>query len=67
MFLTPDEVLILTGYQRHADQRRWLSDRGWAFEGNAAGRPVVSRAYAEQRLGVVSKEIMPDFSSLRKK
>ena len=27
MFLTPDEIRELTGYQRHADQRAWLEKR----------------------------------------
>lgn len=49
--LTPDQILEVTGYKRPADQMRWLRDHGWIFTLNAAGRPVVSRAYAERRLG----------------
>ncbi|WP_373276929.1 DUF4224 domain-containing protein [Laribacter hongkongensis] len=26
-----------------ADQRRWLTDKGWLFEINAAGHPVLLR------------------------
>ena len=51
MFLTPTQLADLTGYQRLADQRRWLASRGWVFEVAATGRPIVSTAYAEQRLG----------------
>ena len=51
MFLAPDQLADLTGYQRHADQRKWLAARGWVFEVAATGRPIVSAAYAEQRLG----------------
>lgn len=51
MFLTPTELAELTGYQRHADQRKWLTARGWLFETSATGRPVVARSYAESRLG----------------
>jgi len=51
MFLTTDQIADLTGYQRHADQRKWLTARGWVFEVAATGRPIVSAAYAEQRLG----------------
>ena len=51
MFLTPAELVDLTGYQRHADQRKWLTARGWVFEVAATGRPIVSIAYAKQRLG----------------
>jgi hypothetical protein len=48
--LTPDQVFELTGYKRTGDQMRWLKEHGWAFVLNAAGRPVISRAYAERRL-----------------
>jgi hypothetical protein len=48
--LTPDQVFELTGYKRSGDQMRWLNNHGWAFVQNAAGRPVISRAYAERRL-----------------
>lgn len=51
MFLTADQLSELTGYQRHADQRKWLKARGWVFEVAATGRPIVSQAYAQQRLG----------------
>lgn len=51
MFLTVDELKDMTGYQRHADQRRWLTDKGWTFEVSANGKPVVARSYAESRIG----------------
>ena len=63
MFLTDHETATLTGYQRSADQRRWLRERGWVFEVSAAGKPVVSRAYAERRMGMVQQETLPDFSA----
>lgn len=51
MFLTPDDVVELTGYQRHADQRRWLTSRGWIFEVSRIGRPIIGRDYAKQKTG----------------
>jgi hypothetical protein len=69
MFLTPDEIRELTGYQRHADQRAWLTRHGWKFEENAAGRPIVLRYYAEQRLGDDQKSKKsngPNFSVISK-
>ena len=50
MFLTDEELYDLTGYQRRADQRAWLTARRWIFEVAANGRPVVHRAHAEQML-----------------
>lgn len=69
IFLSPDEVKDLTGYTRHADQRRWLRDRGWTFEENANGRPIVLRTYAETRLGgttVKPAEKRPNFAAIQK-
>jgi hypothetical protein len=69
MFLTPEEIRELTGYQRHADQRAWLEKRGWKFEVNAAGRPIVLRTYASERLGgdIEQKKTKgPNFSVISK-
>jgi transposase InsO family protein len=52
MFLTDLELYELTGYKLPSAQRRWLRDRGWKHELNRAGKPRVSRAYCESRLGV---------------
>ena len=51
MFLTDDEVPTLTGYQLAGWQIRWLKSHGWRFEVSATGRPVIARAYVEQRMG----------------
>lgn len=59
MFLDPDQIADLTGYQRHADQRKWLAARGWVFEVSATGRPIVSTTYAEQRLGGTASKPKP--------
>lgn len=56
MFLTSDELTDLTGYKRHADQRRWLTARGWKFETAATGKPIVSKKFAEQKLSDAANE-----------
>ena len=69
MFLTPDELVELTGYKRPSAQARWLRDRRWRFELNAAGQPRVARAYLERRM--VAKEAgavdfpAPDWSAAK--
>jgi len=50
LFLSAEELHQLTGYQRNADQRRWLTARGWRFEVSAIGRPVVLRAHLQAKL-----------------
>jgi len=50
LFVTDAELQELTGYRRHADQRRWLKARGWRFEVSASGKPIVSRQHAETML-----------------
>ncbi|WP_041647974.1 DUF4224 domain-containing protein [Aromatoleum aromaticum] len=51
MFLNKDELRNLTGYQMPSAQKRWLTDRGWPYEENAAGYPKVLRSVVEKRMG----------------
>lgn len=51
MLLTSPELRAITGYARPAAQIRWLRGRGWPFEIDGRGRPVVLRAVAVARLG----------------
>ena len=65
MFLTKEEIFELTGYKRLAAQCRWLADRGYRFEVNALGRPVVLASSVERRLqprSSVSRQ--PNFEAL---
>ena len=67
--LTPSELEDITGYQAPARQVRELRRRGWVFEINAAGRPIVSRAYAERRLGGTpdtAPAVEPNFGALQR-
>lgn len=50
MFLDAHQLAALTGYRRPHLQAAELRRRGYHFEMNHAGRPVVSRAHVEQRL-----------------
>ena len=58
MFLPPDELARLTGLRRPSAQVRWLAARGWRFEMDAYGRPIVLQAEAERRMlsGPVKRE-----------
>jgi hypothetical protein len=38
VFLTDTDLQSLTGYKRPAEQRRWLTSHGWAFEIRADGK-----------------------------
>jgi hypothetical protein len=73
MFLTPDEISDLTGYQPQSvsHQCKWLDRHGFPFELSAAGRPKVLRVYVERRLGLASvalkSESEPDFSQWEKR
>jgi hypothetical protein len=57
-FLSADDLVVLTGYKRPADQARWLEEHGIPFTINARGRPVVLRDLtakrAEPQLGFVA-------------
>lgn len=72
MFLTADEVAELTGRKRTADQLKWLLLRGWLHEVNAAGRPIILRSYAENRLSgrkpnqpAISPATQPNFGAIK--
>lgn len=65
MLLTDEELESITGYVRHSAQARWLREHGWMFELAASGRPVVSRSYAEAKMGGANSAWKPDFSGLR--
>jgi hypothetical protein len=66
--LTPDEVQDITGFKLNRLQIDWLQRKGWRFEVNAIGRPVVARKYAEKMLGCAEDAAMvqrPNFGALR--
>lgn len=50
-FLTKDEIEELTGRKLLSLQIAWLEKKGWIFETNAAGRPIISREYTRAKLG----------------
>ncbi|MDE2470454.1 MAG: DUF4224 domain-containing protein [Bradyrhizobium sp.] len=56
LLLTAAEMAELTGYTRHADQRKWLQSKGWAFEVARTGRPMVARSYFDARM---NKKLTP--------
>ena len=68
MFLTESELFSVTGRQQPSAQVRWLRVNGWVFEVAGTGRPLVSRSYAEKRLGGSATDapapIRPDFSAI---
>lgn len=58
IYLSPEELLTLTGYKRPADQARWLDRNGVPYITNARGKLVVradmdKTAVAEPELGPV--------------
>jgi hypothetical protein len=69
MFLTPEELKTLTGYELAAWQRRWLDSHGWIYERARNGRVSVSRAYAESRLSgtVVKREPAMNIDWMKKR
>ena len=42
-FLSAEDLILLTGYKRPADQARWLEDHGIPFLRNSLGKIVVKR------------------------
>ena len=50
MFLTDDQLAMLTGYKRRHKQIAWLRERGIPLIVSAAGFPVVAVRELERRL-----------------
>lgn len=50
MFLTEDQLVLLTGYKRRDKQIAWLRERGIPLIVSAAGFPVVATRELERRL-----------------
>jgi hypothetical protein len=56
LFLTPLELVELTGRSTSAGQRRWLDANGYRFALNANGRPIVARGHVLARLGAAQAD-----------
>ena len=52
MFLTPDQLKELTGYEHCRRQIDWLKAHGWRYELARTGRPVVLTKHAEEMLSL---------------
>jgi hypothetical protein len=67
MFLTCDEIRLLTGRQRPTAQVRWLRQHGYRHTVNALGSPVVAIAEANRKLvGGVKIDQQPNWDALGK-
>lgn len=44
MFLTPKEIVRLTGKKRHSAQIRWLREKGYKIDVNGLGEPILAIA-----------------------
>lgn len=53
MFLTPEEVVGLTGYQKPSAQIKWLSAEKFGYVVGGDGHPKVLRDVVLSRLGSV--------------
>lgn len=66
--LTPEEVQEITGFKLPRLQVDYLQRKGWRFEVNAIGRPIIARKYAEKMLGCGDEPahvVRPNFAALR--
>jgi hypothetical protein len=50
MFLTAQEIQTLTGRRRYSAQVRWLREKGYKFDVNGLGEPVVAVAEVNRKL-----------------
>lgn len=57
--LTPAQLRELTGRTFKVKQIEWLTNRGWTFEKNCFGQPIVSLEYYNVRMGSVKETDPP--------
>jgi hypothetical protein len=64
--LAPAELEQITGRVQPQAQAKWLNENGWVYVMSGAGRPLVSRRYAEARLEGRGENTNaePDFSAI---
>ena len=56
MFLTPDDMKALTGYEHSQRQIGWLKAHGWRYELSRTGRPVVLSKHAEEMMTIGTQQ-----------
>ncbi len=64
MFLTPEEITILTGYRYPKKQIPQLRRMGVKFLQNAAGLPVVPRSSVEARISG-ERTVEPNWAAMK--
>jgi len=68
-FLSTEEIAELTGKKRPTAQIAWLASKGWIYETNAAGRPIISRDHVRAKLGGYQPQQavggLPNFAALQ--
>jgi hypothetical protein len=50
LFLSPADVVELTGLRQCAAQRRWLDANEWLYQIDSQGRPKVARSFFERKM-----------------
>lgn len=67
MFLTPEEIVRLTGKKRNSAQCRWLLSKGYKIEVNGLGEPILAvEEYKRKNVGSsVTRKKEPNWSALR--
>ncbi len=70
--LSDQELAEITGCAYKSAQAEWLTDAGWVFHKNKAGRPIVGRLYARLRMSGIHAPSLasptgwtPNFQGLR--
>ena len=70
IYLTVEELRGITGRMKAAAQIRWLRRHGFTVLARADGKPLVSRAHFESRMGgfgtgAEPPEVEPDFRTFQ--
>ena len=70
LYLTINEIKVITGRVKASAQIKWLRSHGFTVLPRADGKHLVSRTHFEAKMngylpGIGTKPIEPDYSSLK--
>lgn len=67
IILTDDELQLLTGIKNKSPQIKWLKENKFCFHVNLLSKPIILRAWLNQKVIIENKQQEPDFGALNGK
>lgn len=66
LFVSEDDLILLTGYKLPKKQVEWLQNNGYIFEVNKEGKPNVLQQHLIAKMSEKPKPKSPNFGALKR-